>query len=383
MSTIFRRFAVAMVSLAAMAGVSGAQDKKDRPDQAQQADVRAMVVAVDDLVSGKPAASSLPLKWSQVHFIKAQGDKTYVPFTLDVDPAAFTAPTPVALYLRVAEHGDTELGSTPPPPVDPKKKKKKKDDAPPTDLRHQFTFEDVSFFNLPVAGAGQAQRIQRAFAVPPGEYDVYVAVKEEAPAPAPAPVPPPATPSAAPGAVAEVAEAKMGVVKAELTVPNLQGADLTTSSVIVAQSVDVLQTPLPPDRQADNPYTFGPMKITPSTTGLFTKKDDLNVIFWIYGAQTDPATKKPDITVEFAFNRKTADGERYFNKTEPQEMNASTLPAQFDLAAGHQLPGSLQVPLASFPAGDYHLLITVTDKVSSKSITRDVNFKVAAETVQQ
>ena len=50
---------------------------------------------------------------------------------------------------------------------------------------------------------------------------------------------------------------------------------------------------------------------------------------------------------------------------------------QFDLAAGHQLPGSLQVPLASFPEGDYHFEIKVADKVSGKSITRDVTFTIA------
>lgn len=175
----------------------------------------------------------------------------------------------------------------------------------------------------------------------------------------------------------------MGIVKQELSVPDLQDGDLTTSSIIVADSVDVLQTPLSPDRQADNPYTFGQMKITPSSTNTFTKKSDLNVIFWIYGAQVDPSTKKPNMVVDYSFNQKTSDGEKYFNKTEPQEMSASTLPPQFDLAAGHQLPGSLQVPLASFPVGDYHLQIKVTDKVSGKSIQRDVNFTVAPETAQQ
>jgi hypothetical protein len=381
MSIILRRVAVAVALVAVAAGTSRAQDTKGKLDPGQQADIRAMVLAVDDVTSGKPAPSTLPVKWAESHYIKAQADKTYVPFILDIDSSGLTAPAHLALYLRVAQHGDTELGSTPPPPPDPKKKGA---EASP-DGRHQFTFEDVSFFDVtPVAG--QPAYVSRAFAVPPGDYDVYVALEDrsaEAPAAGAPAATTPATAPAATAPAAETAAPKMGVVKQELSVPDLQGAELTTSSVIVAEKVDVLQAPLSADRQADNPYTFGQMKITPATSGTFTKKDDLNVIFWIYGAQPDPATKKPNVTVEYSFNRKTADGETYFNRTDPQDMNASTLPPQFDLAAGHQLPGSLQVPLGSFPAGDYHLQIKVTDKVSSKSIARDVNFTVAAEPAQQ
>jgi hypothetical protein len=60
-------------------------------------------------------------------------------------------------------------------------------------------------------------------------------------------------------------------------------------------------------------------------------------------------------------------------------MNAETLPPQFDLAAGHQLPGSLSVPLASFPEGDYRLEVKLTDKTSGKTVTREVLFNVAAQ----
>jgi hypothetical protein len=54
------------------------------------------------------------------------------------------------------------------------------------------------------------------------------------------------------------------------------------------------------------------------------------------------------------------------------------LPPQFDVAAGHQLPGSLVVPLTSFPVGDYRLEIKVTDKISGKTLTQNVNFTVEA-----
>jgi hypothetical protein len=160
-------------------------------------------------------------------------------------------------------------------------------------------------------------------------------------------------------------------------VPVLGGAELTTSSVILARSLEQLTTPIAPDKQQDNPYVYGTLKVNPSIDHVFPKSGDLQVLFWIYGAsQTDG---KPDVQIEFNFHQRQADGsQKYFNKTAPQEMNEKTLPQEFNLTAGHQLLSSLVIPLTSFPAGDYRLEIKVTDKPSGKAVTRDVNFQVSA-----
>ena len=170
-----------------------------------------------------------------------------------------------------------------------------------------------------------------------------------------------------------------GIIKQAISAPNFSGQEFTTSSVILAQSVEVLQAPLSTDSQAENPYTFGQMKIEPAVEPKFTKKGALSVIMWIYGAKIDETTKKPDVNMEFKFYQKAGDKETYFNKTEPQVLNAQTLPPQFDLAAGHQLLGTLELPLASFPEGDYRLEIEVQDKAAIQKLTRDVTFSVAAQ----
>jgi hypothetical protein len=97
----------------------------------------------------------------------------------------------------------------------------------------------------------------------------------------------------------------------------------------------------------------------------------------IYNPKTD-AGNKPDVLVEYNFYAKDNAGtEKFFNKTNPQNLNAQTLPPQFDFAAGHQLQSGQAVPLASFPEGEYRLEIKVTDKLANKTLTRDVNFSVA------
>jgi hypothetical protein len=354
------RVAMAVGVLIGLAGGAAAQEPKD-PGNPEE--IRALLTAADQAATGTPT-NSLAIKWEQQHFIKSFADKTYVPFTVSVDAAAFTAPTPVGLYLRVAKRGELPptTAAVAAKDSDKKKKKDKKDEQKGTqvDARHQYPFEDVFFFDIPAGVAGKPTLLRRAFAVAPGDYDVYVGIKEKGVAAASGPSP------------------KIGVIKHELTVPSLD-TEFTTSSVILAEKVDVLQQEIPSYRQSENPYTFGAMKLTPSMDAKFVKADDLNVIFWIYGAGVDATTKKPNVEVEYNFHQKTADGEKFFNKTDPQVMNAQTLPPQFDLAAGHQLPGSLSVPLASFPEGQYRLEVKLTDKTSGKTVTRESIFSVAAQ----
>jgi hypothetical protein len=151
--------------------------------------------------------------------------------------------------------------------------------------------------------------------------------------------------------------------------------ELSTSSVIIASAIEPVTTALTPQQQQENPYTFGSMRVVPSDDAKLKKNGELQVLFWIYGAQPD-TNQKPDVTVEYNFHQKTADGEKYFNKTAPQALNAMTLPPEFNMAMGHQLPGSLVVPLMSFPPGDYRLEIKITDKASGKTLTQNTNFTV-------
>lgn len=373
---ISRAFAGLGLTALLVAGIAAqGQEQGRQNDPSQQADIQALVAAVDELAADKAAPGTLPLAWAQHHFIKSQGDRTYVPFTVTIEPAVFTASTPVGLYLRVVSRGGAEGAQAPPAPAEGAAGEAKQGQQP----RPQYPFEDVFFFNAEAAQPGQPNVFRRAFAVPPGDYDVYVALKARGgEAPAPAGTAGSTPPAEAQESTAPPAEApRVGVLKHQLTVPALEGGELETSSVIVAETVEVLQQPIPNEQQAEHPYTFGQMRIVPSLDSRFTKADELSVIFWIYNAALDPATKKPDLQVEFEFHQKTGEGEKYFNKTEPQVLNAETLPAEFDLAAGHQLPGSLAVPLASFPEGEYRLAIAINDKVGGTTTTRDVNFTVA------
>jgi hypothetical protein len=285
--------------------------------------------------------------------MKASDNQQYLPFIVTVDPTKTQAKN-LVVYWRVVSNAPPSGSKGSSDSKDSKDKDSKNKGAVP-----QFAYESISNAALNASDGGIA-RISRSFVALAGSYDVYVVVKEPTPDKPPKNGPAP----------------KVSVIKKTVEVPDLWNGELTTSTVLVGR-IDPLPAPLSPQQQIERPYAaLGTMEITPDLDTKFTKKGELSTFMLIYNAKVDSANK-PDIVVEYNFYSKQAGGEKFFNKTNPQNLNAQTLPPQFDFAAGHQLQAGQAVPLASFTEGEYRLEIKVTDKLSNKTLTRDVNFSVA------
>jgi hypothetical protein len=351
---------IALLILAAVAFVPVlAQQQSQKVDKkvekAQQFDIQSVVRVADAALAGQPATDFTMSFRSDS--LKAQEGKTYVPFTVSFDQAQAPAGKALTLFVRVV---DKALAAAA-PPADAKKDSK---DAKGKNLHPEYVHQDVSFLTLtPPATPAEPYRISRAFAVRAGEYDVYITLQERLPVET---------------KDREKVPTKTGVLKQSLTVPNYWSGELATSTIILADKVEPLGQPLSPLEQLEQPYTFGQTQIVPAMKNSFTKKSELSVVFLIYNTGLD-AEKKPDITVDYSFYQKVAtaeNGEKFFNKTNPQVFSAKTLPAQFDPALGHQLVAGQSLPLGSFPDGEYRLEIKISDKLSGKTITHTLQFFV-------
>jgi hypothetical protein len=321
----------------ALLAQNAADNKKEvKRSKAEQVDIDTLVTVVDAVSAGRVAApSDIAVTWDTSHFFRAPDGSTYVPFTVTVDKSKIASPT-AALYVRVANKGAAAAAA-------PAKGNSKDKNAGSIYAWEKFDFAMV----------GGDGKVARYIQVKPGDYDLYVALKDK-------------------GTVEKTDKnymPRVGVLKKDLTVPDFNAAGLTTSSLLLSSGIQ----PAPAGQTADDdPYIFGQMQIVPSKDGKYKKADTLSVVYWVYGATGDPAGK-PDLTVENSFNQKTADGEKFFNKTQPQALNAAT---PYNVAQG--IPNFLEVPLISFAPGDYRLEIKITDKPSGKTITQNVNFSVAA-----
>ena len=279
--------------------------------------------------------------------IKSSDNAVYVPFQVLLPQAVVPAPD-LAFVVWVVPRGTNSLEGA------------QVEEGRGTPAA-RFYWAEEGFGQLRAAAAPftAMQQFVRVFQVQPGEWDVYIGFRphsKQRPRGRETPVP----------AV---------LVKHALDLPDLtQG--LTTSSVMVLNRMVEVTSPLTPEQQKERPWVMGQLELVPSLDRQFRQSDNFGMFFQIYNAKVDNG--KPDVTVEYEFHHREPGGaEKYFNKTMPQQFRADTLPPTWDAAAGYQLQAGQEIPLSSFPPGEYRLHVKVTDNLASETITRDVNFVVA------
>jgi hypothetical protein len=322
----------------------GAQIDKKTEDAVKK-EAQTFQKLADAALVAQGGANDFNIAWVKEDFLRSTKDKAFVPFTITLDPTKVSGA--LALYYRVVP--TPAAGAV----VDPKKPVKP-------------VWESV----FPVMVSGQnPMRLSRSFTAEAGSYDVYL-VAREVQADRPKNAPP----------------AKTVVLKQTVNVPNFWSEELTTSSVIVYQRIEPLAAPLNSQQQAERPYAMGTAEIIPFPDMKLPKAAELATLMFIYNPKGDSANK-PDLTIEYNFckvmpgNEPKPDepckaGEQFYNKTQPETLNGTTLDPAFDVKMMPVQTGQA-VPLAAFPAGDYRLEIKVTDKLANKTITRDVNFSVS------
>jgi hypothetical protein len=346
--------AVLFVCSVAVADASSQQNRFDRRSQDRLEDARrkegeALLRLADAAMAGR-ASSDFSIGWRN-DFFKAQTG-TFVPFTVTIDRSSLTAPSAL-MYVRAARR---EVATV------------RDHDAA---VRYPF---DIIFPVTLSAPEGQPVRITRGFAVAPGDYDVYVAVRER-----------PADP------LDPDQRLKGAVLKQPLTVPDFWTGELATSTVILADRIEEVP-PVSGDDVLERPYVIGANEIHPATTTSFRRDRELIVVFLIYNPAVS-VDRHFDIEVDYHLFRRdgaaaaesssaTAShpparpGERYVTRTPPQRFKPSMMGSNFDPATGPILAGQ-GILLSSFQDGEYRLGITVTDLTSRHSLTRDVSFSVA------
>jgi hypothetical protein len=314
----------------------------------------AILALADAALAGKPTPTDFPVTW-QNDFVKAQRG-TFVPFTLTVDASRFVRPAAL-VYVRAARRAALE---------------QRRDRAEPP----EFAVDAIFPVDLERTRTGPA-RVSRGFSVAPGEYEVFVVMRERV------------EPGGSPGRPAA------SVLRQALVVPEFGASELTTSTLILADRLTPLAEAVPADRLAERPYAIGLNEITPAADRRFRRDEELIVVFLVYNP-TVTSEKQFDLKVEYHFfrhsgstthagegdaTRRPAAGRRdetYFNRTEPQRFNPALMGPSFDPRSGEPVMAGQVVPLSGFEDGEYRLDVQVTDLLTGKSVSRDVMFTVGS-----
>jgi hypothetical protein len=207
-----------------------------------------------------------------------------------------------------------------------------------------FPFEEYFFFDM-----GSARSVERALALPPGEYDVYVGLIDRG----------------------RIKTSSAVVVHRTITVPDFWSDQLALSSLILARDVRPLKAALAPPQQVEHPYTLGAAEVIPATDAQFTTDDALTVVYQVcnYGAPDS------DLTANYTFFRVDG-GRRLFNRTDAQQFSDADLPPAG--AWESQAFVSQTVPLKPFPVGQYELEVQVKDRLTRGTVKGTVAFTVGS-----
>jgi hypothetical protein len=364
-------FAALLVLASSVPAPSYAQEKPaaaPEPQRKLSNDERREYVALSDFVdavaAGKqPAPADVKLKF-QSHYLRSN-ENVYVPYILELSGGKF-ASFPVTMYVRAVLKGaPTPAGKS---------------------VDVNWPFADVYFFNektltgpsatvtttskttgdtttttstLTASPGGEVQndltQIPRALQLPPGEYTLYVAMRERQ------------------GRDKKVLP-KTTVLAQDLSVPDLN-TGLTTSSIILATGLTPAPEELTAQQQLEQPFTISGYRVVPSFGRPIPQSGELMFVFFIYNEGISVPTGKPDLDVDYLFFR--ANEEKAFTKLATQSFNATTLPGQFDVKAGHQVFVGQGIPVkGSIQPGEYRMEVKITDKTNSQVITRNVPFTV-------
>ena len=351
MSKFYRRLLIAASCVAAvtiMFSVPALAQDQDEEEQALQfeewelTEVLALLEVIRTARQDQETPGEDPFEL-EASFVKGADGNTYVPYTLTIDPSKLGEST-LAVFVHVVEQEEALIGE--------------ETDSDDTEMLEAI-FEDAFFVD--VDRDSEPVYLSRSFTVPGGDYDVYVAIRDSK------------------GVDADDDEpeaANVMMLSTKVTVPNLWSADLATSSVLVAETVEPLAEMLTPEEQLLSPYSLSNIRIVPKQGRDFGNEEELSLMMLVYNPRLT-SDGAPDITVEYNFHKKADNGgEEFFNKTNPQQFNGQTLPPGFSVELGHQIVAGQSVPLALFPAGEYRLEILITDNESGSTVTQNVAFMV-------
>jgi hypothetical protein len=207
-----------------------------------------------------------------------------------------------------------------------------------------FPFEEYFFVEL-----GSTRAVERALALPPGEYDVYVGLIDRA----------------------KIKTSGPAIMRQTVTVPDFWSDQLALSSLILARDVRALKAAFAAPQQAEHPYAFGSAEVIPASGATFTTDEALTVVFQMcnYGAPDS------DVSANYTFYRLDG-GRRLFNRTDTQQFSDADLPPAG--AWESQAFASQTVPLQPFPPGQYELEVQVRDRLTRATAKATVVFTVAS-----
>ena len=178
--------------------------------------------------------------------------------------------------------------------------------------------------------------------------------------------------------VKDPASGKIGMVRQPLEVTNFSTGALQLSTIILASQLKGPVTPPDAGEGKRVPFYLGSFHVVPSLDGVFHQGANLAWYYQIYNAAPDPATGKPNLTLEYEFLLNQLDKAKnewkFLPVTKPQvASNRSSQVEAFSFQLIKPVEGK---PGSGWVAGEYQLSMKVTDEVAKTTVSQVLPFRV-------
>ncbi|MGH9824953.1 MAG: GWxTD domain-containing protein, partial [Blastocatellia bacterium] len=207
-------------------------------------------------------------------------------------------------------------------------------------------FEDVistDRFADSTLAAGQKERsiYQKNLPFPPGRYKIDVVARD-------------------------VNSGKTGVIHHSFVVPHYSDNTLSTSSLVLAASIQSLSNKSIHSGQ----FVIGDYKVEPYVSGVYKPGQNLALYLQVYDAEMDQATLKPALKVEYII-RKGSNPNPIMDIVEDGKSRLGFIDMK-----GQQLTIVRAIPVRDAIAepGTYTIQVKVTDMVAQKEVTPQAQF---------
>jgi len=151
---------------------------------------------------------------------------------------------------------------------------------------------------------------------------------------------------------------KAGGANAWIEVPDLTKKTLAMSSLLLGERTQTSMT------NVSNPVGANPVVL--SVSHHFKRESTLRFLMFAYNATPSPADQKPDVAVQVQVIR----DDQPVITTALRKLNAE------GVADPERLPYAAEISLNGLPTGRYLIQITVIDRVSKQSTSRQTHFDV-------
>jgi GWxTD domain-containing protein len=189
----------------------------------------------------------------------------------------------------------------------------------------------------------QRSMYQKNVVLPPGRYKLDVVAKD-------------------------IVSGKTGILHHSFEVPRYQDSQLATSSLILAYSIESLNSRA---LLSGEQFIIGRYKVRPYVSGVYKPGQQLAVFFQVYDAKLDQSTLQPALKVEYSVKK---GDQEILHIVEDGKSKSGIIDMK-----GQQLVVARAIPLIDklSEPGTYTVVAKITDLVSQQVVTPQAEFRVS------